>query len=379
MLAEVDILIGIQWWTHVVVHGVQDGVSSELGGTAREVVDVVVLEGDLVIRAGEVQVPVVVSVASGRPLALAVDVAVGDRDTAGRILAQDDVLTGDLVGGDVVDPDQVGAGQGDGITSPDVLGVELGDADVLDDDVLHAVGHAQTLALDDSRGAGAEDGLVRGDLDGVQTGLVVGDRDGGSVGLVVGAPVVLVDGLLASGASSPGSTSGLGGGALGSGEVEGLGQNDDASLGVGEVGDTGEMISTMLLTHGAKFQNTYSSSVVEGVTAAASPPPVTEAAKPSGVPETVGVAACARAAKPAARRGAECILVMMWSECGKKECIGKPGERTAATTTKKLLGNLRGVMNDDQRRFFWGAAGQAIYVETFEVCLRRHPHQSNLQ
>lgn len=110
MLAEVDTLRGIQGWTHVVVHGVQDGVASELGGTAREVVDVVVLEGDLVIRAGEVQVPVVVAVASGRPLALAVDVAVGDRDTAGGILAQDDVLTGDLVGGDVVDPDQVSAG-----------------------------------------------------------------------------------------------------------------------------------------------------------------------------------------------------------------------------------------------------------------------------
>lgn len=68
--------------------------------------------------------------------------------------------------------------------------------------------------------------------------------------------------------------------------------------------------------------NTYSSSVVLGVTAAASPPPVTEAAKPSGVPETVGVAACARAAKPAATRGAECILVMVWSECEKRVSWG---------------------------------------------------------
>lgn len=73
------------------------------------------------------------------------------------------------------------------------------------------------------------------------------------------------------------------------------------------------------MTHRQKFQNTYSSSVEVGVTAAASPPPVTEAAKPSGVPETVGVAACARAAKPAATMGAECILVMVWSECWKKE------------------------------------------------------------
>lgn len=219
----------------VVVDGVQHGVASELGGTAGEVVDVVVLEGDLVVGASEVQVPVVVSVAGGGVVALAVDVAVGDAHTAGGILAQDDVLAADLVGGDVVDPDQVGAGQGDGITTPDVLGVELRDADVLDDDVLYAVGHAETLALDDSGGARAEDGLVRGDLDGAQTSIVVGDSDSGSVGLVVGAPVVLVDGLLASGACSPGSTSGLGCGALSSGEVEGLGENDDASLGVSEV------------------------------------------------------------------------------------------------------------------------------------------------
>lgn len=232
-------------WTHVVVDSVQDGAASELGGTAREVVNVVVLEGDLVIRTSEVQVPVVVSVTGGGPLALAVDVAVGDAHAAGRVLAQDNVLAGDLVGGDVVDPDQVGAGEGDGVTSPDVLRVQLRDTDVLDDDVLHAVGHAQTLALDDSGGARAEDGLVRGDLDGAQTGLVVGDLDGGRVGLVVGAPVVLVDGLLASRASSPGSTSRLGGGTLGSGEVEGLGQHDDASLGIREVGDTGSLVSKM--------------------------------------------------------------------------------------------------------------------------------------
>lgn len=61
------------------------------------------------------------------------------------------------------------------------------------------------------------------------------------------------------------------------------------------------------------------------MTAAASPPPVTEAAKPSGVPETVGEAACARAAKPAATMGAECILVIVGVSVKKSE-LGDPGK-----------------------------------------------------
>lgn len=158
---------------YVVVDGVEEGAASELGGTAAEVVDVVVLEGDLVVGAGEVQVPVVVAIAGGRVGGFTIDVAVGDGDTVGGSLAEDDVLAANVVGGDVVDPDQISAGQGDGITTPDVLGVQLGDADVLDDDVLHAVGEVETLALDDSGGPITEDGLVGGDVDGVQTSVVV--------------------------------------------------------------------------------------------------------------------------------------------------------------------------------------------------------------
>jgi hypothetical protein len=53
--------------------------------------------------------------------------------------------------------------------------------------------------------------------------------------LVVVTPLVLVDGLLALRASSPGSTTGLGSGSFRSSEVEGLGENDNTGLGVGEV------------------------------------------------------------------------------------------------------------------------------------------------
>jgi hypothetical protein len=40
--------------------------------------------------------------------------------------------------GDSVDPDHVGTIDGDGITTPDVVRVQLGDLDVLDDDVVGA-------------------------------------------------------------------------------------------------------------------------------------------------------------------------------------------------------------------------------------------------
>lgn len=61
--------------------------------------------------------------------------------------------------------------------------------------------------------------------------------DLGSVGLVVGAPVVLVNGSLASRASTPRRATGSSGGTLSVAEVKGLGQDDDAGGGVGKVGD----------------------------------------------------------------------------------------------------------------------------------------------
>ena len=161
---------------------------------------------------------------------------------------------------DMVDPDQVGARDRDGITAPDVLGVDLGEVDVLDDDVLDPVGHVDALALDDTGGALADQGLVGLDLDRVPGSLVVGDgADGWGAGLVVIAPlrslqalvicligvdirqdkvpthVVLVDGQLAAGSGAVRRTSSLRRGSLRVSEVEGLGQDDDTGGAVREV------------------------------------------------------------------------------------------------------------------------------------------------
>lgn len=75
--------------------------------------------------------------------------------------------------GDVVDPDQVRSGEGDSITTPDVLVVEVADLDVLDNDILAS--KAQALALDDTLGSDTEDSLVGSNLDGCFRGLVVSD------------------------------------------------------------------------------------------------------------------------------------------------------------------------------------------------------------
>ena len=108
-----------------VVHGVHDGVAADLGGASAGVVDVVALEGDHVGAASEVHAPVVVSAASrvGRPSAATIDIAVGDGHAVGSLASEDEVLTTDAGGGNVVDPDHVSAIDGDGITSPDVSGI----------------------------------------------------------------------------------------------------------------------------------------------------------------------------------------------------------------------------------------------------------------
>lgn len=70
------------------------------------------------------------------------------------------MLTADEGGLDVIDPDEISSGEGDGISSPDVLWVELGNVDVLDDDVLGSIGNSETLSSDHSIGTDTNNRLV---------------------------------------------------------------------------------------------------------------------------------------------------------------------------------------------------------------------------
>jgi hypothetical protein len=94
------------------------------------VVNVVALKGDIVVGTVKVDTPVVVAIAGSGVAGGTVDVAVGDGHALGGIGTQDNVLTANAGSGNVVDPDHVAVIDGDGITTPDVLGVDVGDGDV---------------------------------------------------------------------------------------------------------------------------------------------------------------------------------------------------------------------------------------------------------
>lgn len=137
----------------------------------------------------------------------------------------------------MVDPDQVSVVQRDGITSPNILGVDVAEGHVLHNDIarLH---DADALAFQGRAGARFSDKrLVAPHRDAQDAGVVVRDGAGRRVGLVVCAPVVLVDGDLAAARGAPGRAARGGRRALGAGEVVHAVEDDDARLGVAQVRD----------------------------------------------------------------------------------------------------------------------------------------------
>ena len=60
----------------------------------------------------------------------------------------------------VIDPDIVCSIQGDGISAPNIFRVDIGDLNVLENDVLSSIHDPQALAFDDTLGTIANDCLV---------------------------------------------------------------------------------------------------------------------------------------------------------------------------------------------------------------------------
>lgn len=100
----------------------------------------------------------------------------------------------------MVNPDFIRTVQTNSITTPDKLRVQLGDMNVLDDNVANTVLHLQSLATDDTSTANTNDRLVRGNSDALETSLVVV----ASGGRVRATPVRVVNGILAGAAASVG-------------------------------------------------------------------------------------------------------------------------------------------------------------------------------
>ena len=88
--------------------------------------DVVLLEGDLVVLASHVNAPIVVAAAGSAGLGHAVDEVVGEGDRGVLAVSGDNVLASDVGSADVIDPDVGGTVKRNGVTTPDLLRVSFG-------------------------------------------------------------------------------------------------------------------------------------------------------------------------------------------------------------------------------------------------------------
>lgn len=155
-----------------VVDGVEERGAAQGGAAARGEVDPVAVEGDEVATAHQLQAPVRVTIASGAVGRAARNEGVGNGDTRVGGGAKRVVLTAEIRGRNMVDPDVVGARKRDGVPTPDVLRVQVLDFNVLYNDVVDV---HETEALPVQGGTvRAHKGLVRGDVNALVSSCVDG-------------------------------------------------------------------------------------------------------------------------------------------------------------------------------------------------------------
>ena len=99
----------------------------------------------------------------------------------------------------MINPDEIRTSKGDCITTKDVFRVQFCDMDVLDNDILGAIGDAKSFTANDTGLSDADDGLVWCHVNGVDTCFVVGNFDsiGSSTCISVVTPRSVVDCILA--------------------------------------------------------------------------------------------------------------------------------------------------------------------------------------
>lgn len=145
-----------------------------------------------------------------------------------RLVACHEHLTTDQRDLDVVNPDLVSTIQRDGVATPDVFRVDIGDVDVLDDHVARTARQTKTLPADDTSAAHTNNGLVRADIHAFGSRLVIGASDigraaapakGGLNGILTGA---------ATGVGAGDAAGAVGTGAFTPGEIKLLVDQDNA-------------------------------------------------------------------------------------------------------------------------------------------------------
>jgi hypothetical protein len=125
--------------------------------------------------------PVVVVVAASGGGRGAIELVVGDGQARGRVVRDDEHAANkrEFV---VVDPDAVIAAlEVECVATPYDTGVDVGELDTLNDNVLCVLGQRQAFAFQDAFAADAQDGFVATDFESGGTGSVVGDGADGDV------------------------------------------------------------------------------------------------------------------------------------------------------------------------------------------------------
>jgi hypothetical protein len=163
--------------------------------------------------------------------------------------------------------------------------------DVLDDDVLSAISHTQTLSTDNTLGSNADQGLVGANVDTGNTSGVVGnaDRLDASTSVAVCAPRGLVDGVLAAGAGAlvggwPAAC--FGGGTFGALKVVPETQGQCLLRRYAVADESAHSLSSTMQRAVLSVSHVFSCATLDGIAQAALPPPVVPVAKPTGLPTT---------------------------------------------------------------------------------------------
>lgn len=148
-------------------------VGAHMRRAPRRVVNPISGEGVGVTGTDEKHSPVMLAVAASRPRGATVELVVRDGNLASGTPAGYDELTaheGEFV---VVNPHPVTAIKGNGITTPNELGVQFREVNVLDDDIGRATTKTEALATNHALAAHTDDRLVAFDVNGRPGSFIV--------------------------------------------------------------------------------------------------------------------------------------------------------------------------------------------------------------
>lgn len=102
---------------------------------------------------------------------------VRDSHSVTWVVAKNNVLPANKRRSNMINPNKIRVIKGNGIASPDVLRVEVGDLNVLDNDILGTLCNVKALALDDALASYTDETLVGSHENGVQCSIVILDTD----------------------------------------------------------------------------------------------------------------------------------------------------------------------------------------------------------